>query len=403
MHAYASTDPVFLAMNARGQRETNGELGDFCVQCHAPMALRLGFTEDGLNLPDLPQYLQGVSCFFCHTAAAVEGTHNAPIRLAENLIMKGAYSDPVPNPAHASGYSELLDRERINSATLCGSCHDIVTPRGVHLERTFAEWKGSLFSHEVPDEQQTCGNCHMAGKDDVAAEFEGVFLRRTHNHMMAGVDVAVTDFPEMKNQLKQVKRELNKAVTGRVCVDEDRESGEQVLQVTLNNLAAGHSWPSGAAQDRRAWVEVIAYNAEGQVLFESGVVGDGEALTDLEDPNLWRLGDRTYNEDGEEVHMFWEVAAYTSELLPAPTAHDKTDPSFTDIYRTREYRYGGEAPNRVAMRVRIRPMGMDLLKDLIESGDLDASYLDSMPTFNLGFSMVQWKAENGRSCEPEEQ
>ena len=32
MHAYASEDPLFIAMNARGQRETNGELGDFCVQ-----------------------------------------------------------------------------------------------------------------------------------------------------------------------------------------------------------------------------------------------------------------------------------------------------------------------------------------------------------------------------------
>ena len=47
MHAYASKDPVFLAMNARGQRETNGELGSFCVQCHAPMALRTGATTDG--------------------------------------------------------------------------------------------------------------------------------------------------------------------------------------------------------------------------------------------------------------------------------------------------------------------------------------------------------------------
>ncbi|MFS8068718.1 MAG: multiheme c-type cytochrome, partial [Byssovorax sp.] len=33
MHAYAAEDPVFVAMNARGQRETNGALGDFCVKC----------------------------------------------------------------------------------------------------------------------------------------------------------------------------------------------------------------------------------------------------------------------------------------------------------------------------------------------------------------------------------
>ena len=31
MHAYASEDPVFIAMNKRGQRETGNALGDFCV------------------------------------------------------------------------------------------------------------------------------------------------------------------------------------------------------------------------------------------------------------------------------------------------------------------------------------------------------------------------------------
>src|SRR3954465_428275 len=35
MHAYAAVDPVFNAMNKRGQRETSGQLGKFCVQCHA--------------------------------------------------------------------------------------------------------------------------------------------------------------------------------------------------------------------------------------------------------------------------------------------------------------------------------------------------------------------------------
>ena len=50
MHAYAAEDPVFLAMNQRLQRETGGALGDFCVRCHAPMAVREGATRDGLDL-----------------------------------------------------------------------------------------------------------------------------------------------------------------------------------------------------------------------------------------------------------------------------------------------------------------------------------------------------------------
>jgi hypothetical protein len=54
VHAQASDDPVFIAMNKRGQRETGGTLGTFCVKCHAPMAVRDGLTTDGLNLDSLP-------------------------------------------------------------------------------------------------------------------------------------------------------------------------------------------------------------------------------------------------------------------------------------------------------------------------------------------------------------
>ena len=44
MHAYASDDPVFVAMNKRGQREA--QLGSFCLQCHAPMAVALHPNRD---------------------------------------------------------------------------------------------------------------------------------------------------------------------------------------------------------------------------------------------------------------------------------------------------------------------------------------------------------------------
>src|SRR5690348_16748338 len=53
MHAYASKDPVFRAMNEQGQDETDGDLGPFCVKCHAPMAVKEGETVDGKNLDDV--------------------------------------------------------------------------------------------------------------------------------------------------------------------------------------------------------------------------------------------------------------------------------------------------------------------------------------------------------------
>lgn len=398
MHAYASLDPVFLAMNALGQEETGGELGDFCVQCHAPMALRLGLTTDGLNLDEVPAYAQGVTCFFCHTADAVMGTHNNPIALAGDGVMRGAYADPVPNEAHASAYSPLLDRERIESADLCGSCHDIVTPQGVHLERTYEEWKGSLFAHETPGEQQTCGNCHMPARDDVAADADGVFLRRVHGHMMPGVDTALTPFPELEAQQAAVAKELDTAVAATLCVAET--DGAPTLTVGLENMAAGHAWPSGAAQDRRAWVELIAYDGDDGVLFQSGAVADGQPLTDLEDPHLWRLGDRTFDADGHEAHMFWEVATVESELLPPPTEVSPAKPGFIDTHQFRIYTYDGPAPTRVTLRVRIRPLGLDLIDILVDRAGLDPTLRDAIITYTLGATQLTWTAAQGVDCIP---
>ena len=402
MHAYAAEDPVFLAMNRRGQRETDGALGAFCVNCHAPMAVRLGLTKDGLDLDAVPAYAKGVTCYFCHSATEVTGTHNAPIELAGDLVMRGAIQDPVANTAHASLSSPLLDRSERRSADLCGSCHDIVTPppHEVHLERTFAEWKASLFSKTESGDDQTCGSCHMKARDDVAANFEGVFLRPVHDHKMVGADVALTEFPDRDAQLEQIQRELDTTLLPRICVVE--AGGATTITLRLENQAAGHSWPSGAAQDRRAWVEVVAYDAADAVVFSSGVVPDTEPLASIKDPNLWRFGDTGFDAQGNEAHMFWEIAKVESALLEAPVVADKEDPAWKDIHRTREYLYSGPLPSRVTMRVRLRPIGLDVLDSLIASGDLEPEHRAKMPTFTLGSTNLEWKLSLGVSCYPKD-
>ncbi len=399
MHAYAAEDPVFLAMNTRGQRETGGELGDFCVNCHAPMAVREGATTDGLNLDQVPKHLKGVTCYFCHNINQIDGDHNAMVSLANDSTMFGSIADPVDNNAHSSKYSGLHDRHDLQSARLCGACHDIVTPKGVHLERTFKEWKDSLYAHDTPQERQTCGNCHMQGRDGLAAMAEGVALRRIHDHSMVGVDVALTDFPEQGLQQQKIQKVLDTTLVLQLCVA--RVAGGIEVTVDLENLAAGHAFPSGATQDRRAWIEVIAYLGPNKI-FSSGEVADGQPVTSLSDPNLWLLGDRLFDERDQEVHMFWEAAKFESALLPAPTAIAPWDPEYTDPHVQRTYTFNGIA-QRITARVRMRPMGLDVLDSLIESGDLQPEVRDRIPTFTLGATEIEWRAQEHADirCLPE--
>ncbi len=393
MHAYAATDPVFRAMNARGQRETGGALGDFCIQCHAPLAVQLGYTTDGLNLDEVPAHLHGITCAFCHSVEAVEGTHNNPLRLAMDGVMRAGVRDPVDSP-HRAAYSPLHDRDDLRSSALCGACHDVVTPAGVHLERTYKEWQDSLYNSTNPAQRNTCNDCHMPGRTAPIADVAGVPVRRQHDHSMPGVDTALVDFPEREAQHALVQRELNTLLVAELCVLP--RSGGAEVELSLENVAAGHGVPSGAALDRRFWVELRAFAGEGLV-YESGVVGDGEPVAYLEDPDLWLLRDRAYKADGSEAHMFWDVAEVISDPLPAPPQSADALPGFGGQHVVRRYVVfdpeDPRTPDRITMRVRARAIGLDVLDDLIESGDLDPAIRDAMPTFDLAGTVLTWTPE----------
>jgi hypothetical protein len=390
MHAYAADDPVFLAMNRRGQRETNGALGSFCVNCHAPMALRSGATRDGLNLADVPQKLKGVTCFFCHTVDGIEGSHNNQLHLSSDPIMLGELSDPVTNTAHKSGYSTLHDRNKADSSKLCGVCHDVVTEAGAQVERTYSEWQFSAFAHE---NGATCGQCHMeqSATPKPIANTPGVGARRIHSHEFPAVDTALTSgFPEIDAQKKKVQALLNTTLQTALCVTRNRG-----VRVLVDNVAAGHSWPSGVAHDRRVWTEVIAYK-EGRTLYATGVVGDGAKVMSDSDPDLWLLRDCIFDVSSKPISMFWGAASYASNQLPAQATFDPKDMRFYQNHIVQRFPRSTvtalpEEPDRVTLRVRLQPIGADVLEDLANSGDLDPSFAKAMPTFDMGETpLLEW-------------
>ncbi len=387
MHAYAAEDPVFIAMNKRGQRETGGALGDFCIKCHAPLAVSEGLTRDGLNLDSVPKHLKGVTCYFCHNVVAVEGTHNNPLRLANDTTIRGPLKDPdaVPNTAHASAYSTLHDRDEADSAKLCGSCHDIVTPKGAFIERTYDEWQKSVFS--MLAKGVTCGQCHMPQSRDLrpVAKAPGVGVRRYHSHQFAGVDVALTPFPEKEAQRAAIDDFFESSTQSALCVL--NRGTNAAVRVIVDTVDVGHSLPSGSSQDRRLWTEVIAYK-DGQVIYQSGVLPPNGRITEA-DADTWILRDRMLDDAGKEVHMFWEAACYESQTLPAQTTFDTRSPDFFKTHKVQSFPRGdfsktfAGVPDRVTLRLRLQPIGRDVLDDLVASGDLDPAVRDAMPIFDV--------------------
>ena len=292
------------------------------------------------------------------------------------------------------------------SSALCGGCHDIVTQNGIHLERTFEEYRAGIFSKSSTGEPppfDSCVGCHMPGRTSFAAVAPaGAPMRTVHEHLWPGVDVALTKFPN--------RDALHSAVA-------DCQLGPSVsfftLEVTPPDLFtfqletnAGHNQPSGAAQDRRMWLELSAFDERGNLLesASSGHIADGEIEERPEgdpkhDPNLLMFRDRIFDADGKPVHMFWQAAksdahpdGYESSVLPVSTT-TYIEGKHAVI---KQYRVSGSngLPARVQARLHMRPIGMDVLQDLVDSGDLDPKLAEQMPTFTFG-AEIDWTPEDG--------
>jgi hypothetical protein len=118
--------------------------------------------------------------------------------------------------------------------------------------------------------------------------------------------------------------------------------------------------------------------------------------------------------DAEErpVHMFWEAARSETSQLPAQATFNPLDPRFYQTHVVRAFPRGSQTltdqidgmPDRVTLRVRLQPIGIDVLDELVESGDLDPAIRDVMPTFDLAVgdaAVLEWTAAtaNGQYLE----
>ena len=394
MHAYAAEDPVFRAMNRKAQEE-NPATGTLCVQCHAPMAVRENLTKDGLNLDEVPAAKRGVTCYFCHAAASLPAGHanNNPLVLATDNSLYGPFDDPAPGTPHKGLYSALLDGSTLASAAMCGSCHDIQNMQGAHVERTFREWQSTLFA--VTPGGAGCAQCHMAGRDGPASQVT-TRVRRLHDHSFPAVDLPATPFPleapQNDAQRTAAQALLDTVVQATLCWNPLTSR----FELTLDNVASGHAFPSGATPDRRAWVEVAAY-AEGQTVYSSGDAAS-LPLEGSPDPDLWLMRDCLYDGDGKEVKMFWEPTSTVGNALPGPTVQTITDAcSFRVGHVKKVYPDPvassplAQMPERATVKIHLQAIGDDVLQELVQGGYLDPSVPATVARYDLGGgAAIEW-------------
>lgn len=362
MMANAARDPVFWAGVAIASQDGEpGETQD-CVRCHAPRAF-LGGRGDAIAIDELEEDdFGGVSCDLCHRMIDDGITPPGNARyVIDDAAKKGfvprrgpwTYEPGQPAPPHP--WSE--EGEFLASAQLCGTCHDVSTPRervdddGVPMgmpfneQRTYSEWLGSIYADEASEDFATCQDCHMPRIENVAGcemhALNGYEHETGRRHDLVGASVHMIgiireefgpasggNIPafHFDRSIELAQGMLAQAATLEVdaprAVDVSRGLG---LSVTVTN-ESGHKLPTGYSEGRVMWLEVVARHA-GEVVWSSGRWTPEEGIEG--DPQVRRyeaIAERYA--DGQQLHLLlndhWIV---DSRLPPRGLTEDiETDP-----------------------------------------------------------------------------
>ncbi|RMF89052.1 MAG: hypothetical protein D6733_07235, partial [Methanobacteriota archaeon] len=294
MMSFAAMDPLFLALNAIANRDLEGvvEVGDYCLRCHAPAPWLEGRSEpvDGSNLTEQDLEI-GVSCDFCHRMVdplTNEGRElsrpdttvhgNAQYVVTPVYERRGPYDDA--EAPHPTSYSEFHTKSEI-----CGTCHDIYNPvydLETPVETTYSEWKYSAYAEEGVE----CQDCHMQPVKGYAAYSGTAKLRdNVYKHELVGGsswmpdvllwmrDKGYVSFDEERVEALQRTKVLAVEML-RSAARLDVEASGGRLKIKVTNLA-GHKLPTGYPEGRRMWLNVRFYDAQGNLIKESGAYDDG--------------------------------------------------------------------------------------------------------------------------------
>ncbi|TNF32058.1 MAG: hypothetical protein EP329_11265 [Deltaproteobacteria bacterium] len=326
-HAYAVVDPVFRALVAVRQADFEGRQDAFCMQCHTAIGTRGGEVVPGFDFEALsPVVQEGVTCVACHRVKALARPYNAGHVLDPGGPIRGPIDDPAEAGFHASEGAAIF-----RESAFCAGCHDVIELSGLPLERPYQEWLAS----PAQADGRTCQSCHMPTYPGQAAP--GAPERADlHRHTWVGVDVPLAEGfapPAVVDAIRaDVAALLDGAATLELAAAPSAQAGGQLdLHVTVTNRVAGHSLPTGSTFLRQLWLEVVATDATGRVVYETGLLDENGDLRDhwstlapYGDADLVTFGSRLVDARGEPVLFPWRATLHTSTAIPPGYARTVT-------------------------------------------------------------------------------
>ena len=337
-------------------------VGDFCLRCHLPTAWYEGRSRcdtdwgeefDGSCAQGSPAEpdtdFEGLSCHFCHRMydasdppAGEFADPSAPYRGNAQVFLSttpqvvyGPFSDPQTDR------HEFLQLDFYRDSAFCGQCHDVTSPAlnrrdpadgsdqgyPMPIERTYTEWLQSAYADDASGLSQSCQECHMPqpdldgdGNPDAAYACQEASQPRGpgwplegpyRTHLFAGanrwmLELLREEYGDLLDRRDSFDASLaatlellqERTVQVEITAPPSGTAGSDLaVDVRVTNLA-GHKFPTGYPEGRRAWIHLAAgpdLDGDGQLAaserrWESG--GWDPATGDFQDDpqaRVWEL------------------------------------------------------------------------------------------------------------------
>ncbi len=213
-HAYAAVSPMFHKFEQKITELSQGTVGTFCLRCHAPAAVQMGFPREA-SMVDAPLvFREGVSCVACHRVKEAYGRVHGERRIEPGPVQAPVYGsiggdgvaraiadkdnfkikiDPNDKSPGQEIHLQGIQFEQLSHSGYCQSCHQVAVHPGISLEVVWSQYRAGPACKKGIQ----CQDCHMGlvpGKPlgyeyGPAAEMSGKVVdknRKHSNHMFFG-------------------------------------------------------------------------------------------------------------------------------------------------------------------------------------------------------------------------
>ncbi|MEN8175468.1 MAG: multiheme c-type cytochrome, partial [Pseudomonadota bacterium] len=356
MHSNSFRDPVFQALWAIADKDTDGATTNHCGGCHTPIGTATGTVEfnpdEGLHgsfsAPGVAA--EGVSCDVCHTISgtnlhktAVLEHGNASFVLSPGKTKRASLRD-AKSPFHETEYSDHHTRSEF-----CGNCHNIFHPvNNFPIERTYDEWKYSIYAQN--DIQ--CQDCHMVPVD-VAIKVADTLTRPkdmkdhglggqaamggpardlVHDHGFVGGNAlmakAMADAGHgSEGTYNEAVKRLQNVASLDLKLKRVGDGSLHKLKVKVTNERAGHHLPTSLTEVRQVWIEVVVTDSKGRELMRSGTLDENNEVP--HDAVIFNA--HAVDENGEDTLFPWKITRFVDVNTIPPKGYKYGKYSFNAL------------------------------------------------------------------------